>query len=88
VPRNVVTVVPRRLVLPTRRNRQARETILEELGQRYRLRHRDDGGTAIDFPKRLGRRAARDQVVAELGRIDPRWSRLFVVYPKESSLKE
>jgi hypothetical protein len=58
------------------------------LGDRYRMRPMDGGKwLAIDFPKRMGRRAAKDQVSAALDEIDPRWRRLFVLYPKEASLR-
>lgn len=88
MPRNVVTVRPRFLVLPTRRNREATESVLAHLGERYRPRRQDDGSLKIDFPKRLGGRAARDEVVAEMTRIAPRWRRLFVVYPTEHGLRQ
>jgi hypothetical protein len=53
------------------------------------VRPRDaDAGLEVDFPKALGGRAAKDQVLAELDRIDPRWRRLFVVYPTERTLRD
>jgi hypothetical protein len=86
MPRNVVTLQPRTLVLPTRKNREARQEIVARLGERYRARRQEDGALEIDFPVKLSRRAAKDQVVSELEEIDPRWRRLFTLYPTESSL--
>jgi len=89
VPRNVVTLTPRRLVLPVQRNRAARERIERALVDRYRARRESDPQRiAIDFPKRGLRRAARNEIVAELDRIEPRWRRLYVLYPSESSLRQ
>lgn len=42
----------------------------------------------IDFPNSLGRRAAKDEIVAELARIDPDWQRLFVVHPLDRNLRD
>jgi hypothetical protein len=89
MPRNVVTLSPRLLVLPTRRNREARDRVERALVDRYRARRESDPDRIqIDFSKRQARRAAKDEVVAELDRIEPRWRRLYVLYPKESSLRE
>lgn len=89
VPRNVVSLSPRCLVLPTRANREAQSAIMAALAARYRARQMDGGRwLAIDFPKRMGRRAAKDQVAAALDEIDPRWRRLFVLYPREASLRD
>jgi hypothetical protein len=85
--RNVVTLSPRLLVLPTKRNRERRARILAQLGERYRLRPGVHGSSQIDFPKRLGGSAAKDEVSAELDRLDSRWRRLFVLYPTEESLR-
>jgi hypothetical protein len=86
VPRNVVTLTPRIFTLPRRGNNQARQEILDELRQLYRPREAPDK-IEIDFPKKLGGRAAKDQVAADLDRINPRWRWLFVLYPTESSLR-
>jgi hypothetical protein len=89
MPRNVVTLTPRRLVLPTQRNRDARERIEAALVGKYRVRRASDPERIeIDFPKRAPRRTAKEEVAAELGRIEPRWRRLYVLYPTESSLRE
>ena len=83
MPRNVVTVRRRRSLWRRTSNRDAQDLVLAELGRRYRVRRREDRtGVEIDFPKQLGRREAKDRVVAELARIEPSWSRLFVVYPR------
>jgi hypothetical protein len=49
-----------------------------------------DGGRQVelDFSKRKDRREAKSEVEAELDRIDPRWRRVFVLYPTESSLRD
>ena len=89
MPRNVVTVIRRRIVLARgdRRGRQARA--LASLSERHRLRWREQkDGVEIDFPKSLGRRVAKERIVAELTEIDPAWRRLFVVYPTESALRD
>lgn len=89
VSRNVVTVVPRMLVLPTRRNREAQRRVELGLEGRYRARRlRVPKQLEIDFPKRQRRRAAKEEVARELDRLEPRWRRLFVLYPTESSLRE
>jgi len=88
VPRNVVTVVRRRSILPRRAGRTERQDhALAQLEERYRVVPRDGEGVEIHFPNALGKRAAKEQVVAELERIEPAWSRLFVVYPRESALR-
>ena len=89
MPRNVVTVSRRLLVLPTSRNRDAQRRVELALEERYRARRASDPShLEIDFPKRHLRRAAKEEVAAELDRIEPRWRRLFVLYPTESSLRE
>ena len=82
MPRNLITVVPRRFALPTQANRGARELVIRSLHDRYRPRTFDDGSIQIDFPKSVGRAAARARVVEELDRLEPRWQRLFVIYPR------
>jgi hypothetical protein len=89
MPRNVVRLMPRRLVLPLRRNRAARERIERALVETYRARRVSyPERIEIDFPKRSPRRAAKDEIAAELDRIEPRWRRLYVLYPAEPSLRE
>lgn len=86
VPRNVVTLVPRRLVLPTRTNRERRERVLTELERRYRLRREaNPTRVEIDFAKRVGRAAAKAEVVAALDGIDRRWRWLFACYPRDDA---
>ncbi len=89
VPRNVVTLSRRSLVLPSRANRDARKDIISALGETYRLRQQDSRGKwwELDFPKSVGRRAAKERVSADLDRIDPLWRRLFVLYPTKDSLR-
>jgi hypothetical protein len=88
VPRNVVTLSSRLLVLPTRKNREARRAIIAALGDRYPALSSDGGKRlAIHFPKDVGGRAAKDEVTAALDRIDVRWRRFFVLYPNEKSLR-
>jgi hypothetical protein len=71
------------------RNRAARERIERALVDKYRARRESDPERiAIDFPKRALHRASKDEIVAELDRIEPRWRRLYVLYPSESSLRE
>jgi hypothetical protein len=81
VPRNVLSLVPRTFALPTPANRRTRRLVEERLAERCRLRRLPDH-IALDFPKRLGHEQARAQVVADLDAIDPRWSRVFVLYPR------
>jgi hypothetical protein len=89
VPRNVVTLTPRWLVLPMRRNRAARERIERALVDRYRARRESDPERIqIDFPKHAPRRAAKEEISAALDQVEPNWRRLYVLYPTESSLRE
>jgi len=89
MPRNVVTLSPRVLVLPTRRDRDARDRIERALVEKYRARRESDPDRIeIYFPKRGPRRAAKEEVAAELDRVEPHWRRLYVLYPTESSLRE
>ena len=89
MPRNVVTLTPRRLVVPTQRNRAARERIERALVDRYRARRESDPERIeIHFPKRAPRRAAKEEVAAALDQVEPRWRRLYVLYPSESTLRE
>jgi hypothetical protein len=87
--RNVVTLMPRVLVLPTRGNRRARERIDRSVTETFRAR-RESGPDRIeiDFPPGASRRTARGAVTAELDRVESRWRRLYVLYPTESSLRE
>jgi hypothetical protein len=90
VSRNVVTLVPRRLVLPTRRNRERQRRIVAAIHDRYRPQASQHGRRVmweIHFPRSIGKRAAREQVVEELGTIDRRWRGLFVLYPTERALR-
>ena len=89
MPRNVVRLTPRWLVLPLQRNQAARERIEHALVERYRARRESDPERIeIDFPKRAPRRAAKEEVAAALDQVEPRWRRLYVLYPSESSLRE
>ena len=45
-------------------------------------------GIKIHFPKRKGPRAAKDEVTRALDAADANWRRVFVLYPKESALRE
>ena len=76
MPRNVVTLAPRLIPLV---RRGMREQIEAELSKRYRFRRVDDH-IEIDFPK--SKSDAKEEVVAQLDEIDPRWRRVFVVYPR------
>ena len=88
MPRNVVTLSPRLLVLPTRSNREARRAIAAALGNRYPVLSTHGGKRlVIHFPKAVGGRAAKDEVTAALNQIDVRWRRFFVLYPNERSLR-
>jgi hypothetical protein len=61
----------------------------QALRERYRARSEDDPARIeIDFPKRHPHRAAKERVARELDQIDPKWHRVFVLYPTESSLRE
>jgi hypothetical protein len=42
----------------------------------------------MDFPEHMGRRAAKRTVIQALDALDPRWRRVFVLYPTESSLRK
>jgi hypothetical protein len=87
VPANVVTVRPRLLALPTRRNR-ARARVARPLEGRFHARV-DAGGTAeIDFPRRESRRAARERVARAPTQVVPRWRRLSGLHPIETSLRD
>jgi len=89
VPRNVVSLVPRRLVLPTRRNKERQQKVIAALDELYRPRRTQDGHRVtleLDFPRSLSKREAKERVAAELTGIDARWRRLFVLYPTESAL--
>jgi hypothetical protein len=77
MPRNVVTLVPRVLVLTRPGTRGAIETAL---GERFRFRRVNDR-IEIDFPK--SDPEAKRKVVAALDEIDPRWRRVFVIYPHD-----
>ena len=89
VPRNVVTLAPRLLRLPTRRNRETQERIVAMVVERFRARvEKDPERIAMDFPKRMGGRAAKNELIRALDSTDPRWPRVFVLYPTESALRD
>jgi hypothetical protein len=77
VPRNVVTLAPRLLARARPARRSAIETALED---RFRYRRQDDH-IEIDFSK--SDHEAKRKVVAALDEIDPRWRRVFVIYPRD-----
>ena len=85
--RNVVTLLPRLLVLPTPRNRAARETVQTNVVRHFRATEGAHQSLRMDFPKRKGARAAKDEVAALLDEIEPRWRRLYVLYPTEDALR-
>jgi hypothetical protein len=89
MPRNVVSVIRRRRLVLVRDRRGRQDRALASLSERHRVRWRAEGdGVQIDFARSLGRRAAKDRVVADLAEIEPAWRRLFVVYPTESSIRD
>jgi len=89
MPRNAVTLSPRRFVLPLPQNRTARERIERALLDKYRARRESHPDRLeIDFPKHEPHRAAKEVITAELDKVEPRWRRLYVLYPTESSLRE
>lgn len=88
MPRHVVTLSRRVLVLPTHRNEETRQRIEQMVVDRFRARvERDPDRIEMDFPKRMDRREARDKVAQALNATDARWRRVFVLYPKESWLR-
>jgi hypothetical protein len=89
VPRNVVTLAPRVLTLPSRRNRETRNRVERVVVGRFRARietHPDR--IEMDFPKRMGGRAAKNEVMRALDAADPRWRRLYILYPTELALRD
>lgn len=88
MPRNVVTLVPRVLVLPTRRNRETRQRVRAHVVEQYRARRESNPDRIeIDFPKHVGGRAAKTQVAEALDAVEPRWQRVFALYPTETALR-
>jgi hypothetical protein len=81
-----VSLVPRRSFFRRRERAEARARIAVQLEKRFRPRHRKDGVIQIDFSKRSSGRRAKADVVEELDRIDPHWSRVFRLYPTEHDL--
>jgi len=82
-------VIRRRWLVGVRDRRIRQDRALASLGERHRVRWRPEGdGVEIDFANALGRRAAKDRIVADLTEIEPAWRRLFVVYPRESNIRE
>lgn len=89
MPRNVVTLTPRVLKLPTRRNSETRRRVEEMMVERFRARvERDPKRIEMDFPKQIGARAAKNEVAHALDATVPRWRRVFALYPTESSLRD
>ena len=89
MPRNVVTLSPKLLSLPTRRNREIRERVRTLVVERYRARvETHPERIEIDFPKRLGGRAAKREVLQVLDANEPGWRRVFAPYPTESALRD
>lgn len=89
MPRNVVTLVPRRLSLPSPGNDETRQKIEQAVASQYRARFESDPERIeMDFSKRRSLREARTGVAATLYAIDPDWERLFEIYPTESSLRD
>jgi len=85
----VVTLVPRSFVLPTRRNREVRRTVESHVIQRYRAQlEADPDRIEIDFPKQIGGRAAKTEVIEALDRVAPRWRHVFALYPTEDALRD
>lgn len=83
-----MTLAPRLLALPTRRNRETRQRIEQMLVERYRARvESDPERIEMDFSERLAGRAAKNEVMGALDATDPRWRRVFVLYPTETALR-
>jgi hypothetical protein len=58
----VVSVIRRRRLVPVRDRRERQDRTHASLGERHHVRWRPEGdGVEIDFPKPLGRRAAKDE---------------------------
>jgi hypothetical protein len=76
VPRNVITLAPRTVQLARPGTRAAIEAALAE---QFRYRREQDH-IEIDFAK--SDEDARRKVVAALDEINPRWHRVFVLYPR------
>ena len=76
VPRNVITLAPRMVRLARPGTRAAIEAALaEQFGYRCEQDHIE-----IAFAKSDG--DARQKVLAALDEINPRWRRVFVLYPR------
>ena len=89
MPRNVVTLVPRGLFFRKRNHPEARKAIRSYLEDRFRGRVSERSDCVeVDFPKRMGGRAAKDEVAAALDEFDPQWRRLYDLFPTEDSLRE
>jgi hypothetical protein len=57
--------------------------------RRFRARiETDPDRIEMDFPKRMGGRAAKSEVMRALDAADPRWRRLYILYPTESALRD
>jgi hypothetical protein len=66
--------------------RTARERIERALEDTYRARRASDPERLWgDLPKRAPRRAAKEDIAAELSHLEPRWRRLYVLYPSPSA---
>ncbi|MGH3133941.1 MAG: hypothetical protein ACRDNY_09435 [Gaiellaceae bacterium] len=86
MPRNVVTLVPRRSLL-RRRHGVARAEIVAELADRFRPSIGEDGRIEMYFSPRYPADRAKADVATELDGIDPGWRRLFRLYPTEQALE-
>ena len=86
MPRNVVTLIPRQLVLPTRNNDDRRQQVVAAIHTHFRPQQSQSASWEIHFPNSLGKRTAREQVIEVLTAAEPRWRALLVLYPKASVL--
>ncbi len=75
-------------MLPTSRNGEARLKVESEVVEQFRARRESDPDRLeIDFPKQLAKRDAKNRVVEALDAVEPRWRRVFALYPTETALR-
>jgi hypothetical protein len=57
--------------------------------ERYRARvETDPERIEMDFPKSVGGRAAKEEVIHALDAVDQSWRRVITLYPTESALRD
>lgn len=85
---NVVNVVPRKLIFARRITKERQRAALDQLTEQRRGLRQHMGHVEFHFPRSVGRRSAKESIIADLISIDDGSERFFRIYPTEYVIRE